>query len=359
MRRATLALSLVVALLAAAAPADAFLLEFLSAKFGGASSAKATAAAAAPAAEPVAVTVAVAAAAAPKPAAAAPRPLLAAAVAAKPAVAAAVAAKPASVAAMAKPAVAAMAKPAAMPAVAAASSAAASASSAACPPKNFDSAANFDLSRYIDGRWYTFAQRPVSYQPPESLFCVTALYTLEDEAKGAEGGVTVRNYSNRGGVNGESMGTSGAGGPEAPSRVGGPPAGAEPFSMIALPHPVGGPNSTNPATAASKLIVGPKAFLQGAPLPVLARMLGPTYQVVAFDEDSYEWAIVISGKPDVEGKDGLCKFGGDSGFWLFSREQVPSEETVAAVQEAAKAVGLDTSDLTPVPQEGCEYEGAK
>lgn len=396
MKRST-ALALLAAVLAAAlaAPSDAFLLELLAAKFGGGAS-SAGAAAPVAAAKPAAVVApAPVAAATTKPAA--PRPLLT-----KPApavVVVAAAAKPA-VATKPAPAVVATTKPA--PAVvAAAAEPAVSAEPAAtsegpsCPPKDFDSAANLDLARYIEKRWYTIAQRPVSYQPPDSLFCVSALYTPLDAAKGAAGGVLVRNYSNRGGVNGGLLGTSGAGkgtaggesgpppevlamlaargGAAGAAGKGGPPAGvltrpaagpggagtAEPFTMIGLPHPVGGPNSTDPETAASKLIVGPKQFLQAAPLPVLAAALGPNYRVAAFDDEDYSWAIVISGTPDVPGKDGLCKFGGDSGFWLFSREPVPSDETREAIEAAAVEIGLDTSDLTPVPQEGCKYEGAR
>jgi lipocalin len=257
---------------------------------------------------------------------------------------------------MPKPAAAKPVVAAAMPADAAAMPAA---TSSACPPQGFDSAADLDLARFVEKRWYTYAQRPVSYQPPDSLYCVSALYTPIDAAKGPSAGVNVRNYSNRGGVNGAPMGTSGAGGPDAPARVGGPPGGKEPFSMIALPHPLGGANSTNPATAASKLIVGPKAFLQGAPLPVLARMLGANYRVVAFDKANYDWAIVVSGNPSVATDNGLCTLGGDGGFWLFSRAPEPTAETRAAVDAAAKAIGLDTSGLTPVPQAGCKYEGAR
>jgi lipocalin len=358
MRRPTALFALAaIAALAAAAPADAFLLELLAAKFGGGSSSSAGAAAPAPAPVAAAAAEPVAAVIATKPA---PRPMMMAKPAAKPAAVAAVAAaKPAP--AVAAAAVAAKPAPAVAAAAAAATPAATAAAAAAapssCPPAGFDSAANLDLSRYIEKRWYTYAQRPVSYQPVESLFCVSALYTPIDEAKGPAGGVNVRNYSNRGGVNGASMGTSGAGGPSAPSRIGGPPAGAEPFSMIALPHPLGGANSTNPDTAASKLIVGPKPFLQGAPLPVLARVLGANYRVVAFDDEDYEWAIVISGTPDVDTGKG-CTVSGDGGFWLFSRTPEPSDETRAAVEAAAEELGLDVSGLTPVPQAGCKYEGA-
>jgi lipocalin len=394
MKRAT-ALALLAAILAAAlaAPADAFLFELFGAKFGTAAAAAAKPAAAA--AAPVAV-------AAKKPVAAAPRPMMMAIT--KPAVVPATQTKPAvlptgPMTTQTKPQVLPTGPARPEPAV----GTAAASSSSRCPPDGFDSAANLDLSKYIEKRWYTLAQRPVSYQPPDSLFCVSALYTPLDAAKGPAGGVTVRNYSNRGGVNGGQLGTSGAGegtagaeqrgppaevlamlaaqaaagGAGAGGGAGGPPAGvamptltrpaagpggagtAEPYEMIALPYPAGGANSSDPATAASKLIVGPKAFLQAAPLPVLARTIGANYRVVAFDEDGYEWAIVVSGTPDVEGEDGLCKFGGDAGFWLFSRAPVPSEETRAAIEEAAVEIGLDTSDLTEVPQEGCKYEGAR
>lgn len=78
-------------------------------------------------------------------------------------------------------------------------------------------------------------------------------------------GVDVINYANMDRVNGPAVGVSGA-------------AGNTSFSLFALPAPGTGP------TAASKLLVGPKAFLANAPAAVAAQQLkapNGNYRVVA------------------------------------------------------------------------------
>ena len=60
----------------------------------------------------------------------------------------------------------------------------------------------------------------------------------------------------------------------------------------------------------------------------------------------------------IESGDGTCKTGSgtnNAGLWLFTREAVATEETVAALRAVAAAKGFDLSVLRPVTQAGCTY----
>jgi len=48
---------------------------------------------------------------------------------------------------------------------------------------------------------------------------------------------------------------------------------------------------------------------------------------------------------------------GNSGFWFFSRKPVDPVGTAAMEAEATR-LGLDTSVLLNVEQQGCTYQGA-
>eukprot|EP00963_Diacronema_lutheri_P010460 scaffold1053_cov332-Pavlova_lutheri.AAC.14 len=198
---------------------------------------------------------------------------------------------------------------------------------AACPPQGYDSVSPFDLDKYVGDPWYVLQQLPISYQPLEELFCVRAQYT-QTEARGifkrrrGDAQVSVLNSASRDGVEGEAF-------------------TAELLAIV--------PDIEDP----SKLAVGP-TFLPSI-------LYGPYWVVAAGPEDTerYEWAIVTGGPPTVETADGCTTGTGvnDSGFWLFSRTALPSnrEELVSELRGIAEGLGLDTSVLVNVPQEGCTY----
>lgn len=75
--------------------------------------------------------------------------------------------------------------------------------------------------------------------------------------------------------------------------------------------------------------------------------------------EGYDWAIVSGGQPTIEsGDDGKCRTGdgvNNSGLWLFTREPVASEDTIAQIRQVLEEKGFDTSVLKPVKQAGCEY----
>ena len=163
------------------------------------------------------------------------------------------------------------------------------------------------------------------YQPVDTLFCVRAQYIPVDSSKPLNG-VTVRNYANRGAVNGPVVGTSGAG-------------SGFPGRLVASV-----PNKNDP----SKLSVGIAAPISNRPL------FGGPYWVVAIAED-YSWAIVTGGAPRTATPEGLCF--PKEGLWFFARSPVDVGAT-AQMQQRAEQLGLDTSVMVPVEQEGCSYEGA-
>ena len=142
------------------------------------------------------------------------------------------------------------------------------------------------------------------------------------------GGVLVQNYANEGRVNGPATGTSGSGGSSG--------------RFIASV-----PNSEDP----SKLNVGFALGNSNTPL------IGAPYWVVYINE-TYDLAIITGGAPTRASADGKCSMEGTGGFWLFSRNPTVGAEGKAQLLEVAAQLGLDTSGLIDVPQEGCLYAGA-
>eukprot|EP01024_Parvocaulis_polyphysoides_P029148 TRINITY_DN262_c0_g2_i1.p1 TRINITY_DN262_c0_g2~~TRINITY_DN262_c0_g2_i1.p1 ORF type:complete len:248 (+),score=30.77 TRINITY_DN262_c0_g2_i1:839-1582(+) len=215
-----------------------------------------------------------------------------------------------------------------------------------CPPPGFNAASPFglnDLEEYISTPWYIQQQMPVSYQPVDQLYCVRAEYVPIDENEISKG-VNVINYSNKGQVNGPASGTSGAGGSNLP--------------LIAIV-----PN----ADQASKLRVGIKQ------LRFIQQITFGDYWIVATGSSSndtqyeFDWAIISGGAPTRKTQGG-CSTGYEwdffrrfqtngVGFWLFTREQVASDETIQTMRETAEGLGFDTYVLVKVEQEGCLYEG--
>eukprot|EP00878_Enallax_costatus_P002066 GHUV01002232.1.p1 GENE.GHUV01002232.1~~GHUV01002232.1.p1 ORF type:complete len:276 (+),score=66.00 GHUV01002232.1:187-1014(+) len=220
-----------------------------------------------------------------------------------------------------------------------------------CPPAGLDSAPNFDLKKYISAPWYPLEMVVVSYQPPRSFYCTRARYIAVNPSDLSRG-VDVINYSNNDRVNGPAVGVSGA-------------AGNNSFALFAVPAPATG------STAASKLLVGPKAFVAKAPATVVAQQLkapNGNYRVVAVGPSKnstlgYDWAIIVGGTSAPSEKNttsGLCtpSKAQDEGLWLFHRNPLAPSSDVQLMKQKAKDLGIDTNRLLPVQQKGCKYEGA-
>jgi lipocalin len=179
-------------------------------------------------------------------------------------------------------------------------------------------------------------QQTNSYQGEDSLYCVTATYDEEGKRQWLRRAISVRNYSNRGQVNG------------------GVTVGEDNILC-----------ATQTRRAPGKLLVAP-CFLP-------SRIFGGPYWVVAVADD-YSWAVVSGGQPDVAGEctvdDSLCTtadsvsgvtgfLGQNQGLWFFTRAQVADNVTLAVMEGAARGLGICTDKLRTVEQEGCKYEGAR
>jgi len=195
---------------------------------------------------------------------------------------------------------------------------------AQCPPEGYNSVSPFSIDAYIGADrtpWYIQQQQAISYQPEESLFCVRARYERLDNGR-----IGVDNSARIGSIDGPQQNAGG-------------------FQLNAVVVDEADP---------SKLAVGP---------PFLPPALYGPYWVVATgpidpDTNEYEWAIVTGGPPNRETESGACIGSGafqNEGFWLFTREQVASQELIDEMRGVAEDLGLDTSLLIPVAQEGCDY----
>ena len=192
--------------------------------------------------------------------------------------------------------------------------------------------AELNITEYLRATWYSQQQQLTSYQPASELFCVSATYNDEPDRTVPffDGFVaSAYNYATRQNVSGE-------------------PANTKDGMVLCA-------RQQDPKVQGG-LSVAP-CFLPNV-------FTGP-YDVVgvgvAADGVKYDWVIVSGGQPSEKQADGLCTtktgtyFGG---LWLFTRETVASDATVAAARAKMADLGISTSQLVDVPQAGCTYDGA-
>jgi len=199
---------------------------------------------------------------------------------------------------------------------------------AQCPPEGYDSVLPFSLDAYVTDNataWYVQQQQPISYQPLNSLYCVRARYTKLDNGR-----IGVDNFARVGSIDGSAQN----------------PGGFQLNAVVRDPE------------VESKLAVGPPFLPPTLYGPYWVVAAGPYSPDDAEWTGTYEWAIITGGPPNAESDNGACIGTGrfqNEGFWLFTREQVASEELVEEMRTIAEGLGLDTSVLVPVEQEGCSY----
>ncbi|WIA23099.1 hypothetical protein OEZ86_010004 [Tetradesmus obliquus] len=209
----------------------------------------------------------------------------------------------------------------------------------------------------MTGPWYSQQQVAGSN---DNLFCIKAEYKIRD-ADNLSKGVVVHNSANKGAVNGELVDLNAL--PGNASSAAGSLAAAIP-SLVAFPAPFNETTDVK-ATADSKLKVGPGIF--ELPYKLGTKFLFNDYWIVAVGESAdaslgYDWAIVTSGSPKNPNiLTGKCRTGNalgtNQGMWLLSRKPVDPEATQTMLAKAA-ALGLDTSSLKPVMQQGCLFGAA-
>ena len=199
-----------------------------------------------------------------------------------------------------------------------------------------DTPDDFDLDTYIEKSWYIQRQQTNTYQPESDLYCIVATYNKEGKRQWGRKAVTVRNYANKGAVNGPS------------------------------------PSADMILCATPRFRFRKPAQLRVAPCLVPVT-LGGDYWVVAF-EPNYEWAIVTGGQPDQKGEcsadESLCTLrtdcnvgflpcvGNGQGLWFFTRDQNPAPAVLTAMENKAAELGICTANMKEVVHTGCNYLGA-
>ena len=184
----------------------------------------------------------------------------------------------------------------------------------------------FNLTTFIDGKWFIHQQMPILYLPARDNFCVTAEYSRLDS-----GGLKVHNYANVNRVNGEVY--------DSDKNIG---------FLGGICADV--PDAKSPA----KLSVGPCYVPKWLPA---AR--GP-YWVLAVGGASasrYDWALISGGQP-TDKEAGGCRTGfgiNNSGLWIFTRSSIRDEALLQKIRSLAEAKGFDLSVLKDVEHKGCNY----
>lgn len=200
---------------------------------------------------------------------------------------------------------------------------------AQCPEISLQTNPPVNVTEYLRSSWYIQEQQINGYQKEEDLFCVVATYNIDENSKVPFfNGQTfsVYNYANKYQVNGESTNNSTV----LCGRI---------------------PDSKNP----EKILVAP-CFLPNL-------LAGPYWIVLAGpEENNYQWAVVSGGQPTVKITNETCttkeKGVNGSGLWILSRDQVLDKETLEMIKKEMLNKGIATSELLPVEQKGCEYNGA-
>lgn len=174
-------------------------------------------------------------------------------------------------------------------------------------------APDFNLSEYVQNRWYVHQQAPTKYVPIEKNYCSYAEYDIRESPTYPWGyTVKVNNY--------------------AEDKDG---------------------NSFGGELCAYEADKKDKAKLGVAPCWLPKSVAGP-YWVLAYDEEE-GYAFVSGGQPNIWTGHG-CKTGDgvlESGLWIFLRTRKRNHAKVKKVREIAKAMGFDLSVLNDVDQTNC------
>ena len=186
--------------------------------------------------------------------------------------------------------------------------------------KNVNTQNNFNITEYLNGKWYIQMQQVTNYLPIEDNYCVTAEYNLSNKKVPFYNGkvISVYNYANKDMVNGENVNKN------------------KNILCARIPN-----NNIK-----SKLLVAP-CFLPN--------LFAGDYWVIAAGPNStkYEWAIVSGGQPNIQYNDGCTT--NNTGFWFFTRDQVASNNLINKLKSISIKNGFSIRKLNNVTQKGCKY----
>eukprot|EP00884_Botryococcus_braunii_P019894 jgi/Botrbrau1/6589/Bobra.0189s0016.1 len=230
-----------------------------------------------------------------------------------------------------------------------------------CPPPGFDSVQPFNLTAFLANYWYIQRSIPLSYAPSYGNYCGVTHYKLIN-ASNPYDGVVLYNYGNYFTVNGPLV--AGSGGP-----IKSPFLNTTVFQLVAqVQDPPSKwkiqPNFPGP-------LLGTLLNVLGVPNPIPVYS-APNFWVVATGtapgKPGYDWAIVTGGPPTFpNNQNGKCAMASPDpitqsmntlGFWFYTRDPVVPKSLIDHMYQVSSDLGLDTSQLLPVEQQGCTYVGA-
>jgi len=194
----------------------------------------------------------------------------------------------------------------------------------ACPVVN--PVDNLNVTEFVRLSWYAQEMQTNEFQTEDTFNCVVATYALDGKSVPFFSGdvISVYNSADQGGVNGDLQNTTLC------ARV------------------------IDPTTPSS---------LSVAPCFLPNKLAGP-YLVVAMGVDDatqeYSWIAVSAGQPTEQYDDGCTTpivGSNGAGLWILTRDPVASQETVDEARQALTDLGYTLSQLLPVNQDGCKYEG--
>jgi len=185
----------------------------------------------------------------------------------------------------------------------------------ACPPADFDTTEDFDLTTFISKRWYIQQQMETKYLPKSQNRCVYAEYKLKEKKTFWGYDVDVHNHAEE----------------------------------VAPPHV----EHDSGSKLCAKVVDKTRGKLEVAPCFLPTALAGP-YWVLDYDEAA-GYALISGGAPKVVAEGG-CRTGtgtNDAGLWIFTREQKRDDALVQKVRDIAAKKGFDLSVLNDVDQTEC------
>lgn len=208
-----------------------------------------------------------------------------------------------------------------------------------CPPPGFDAIPELDFEGYIEARWYSIAQVPVSYQPIEQLYCVYVQYSKVRRPRsllcrifGCTDPITFEVFN--------SAREDSPTGREITVRFEGTITDGENYPARVF---VGYPLIPRPLRRGSNYWI------------VAAGKFNDLVDTVPASDFVYDYALISGGPPsDVGTKtdDGCYN---DSGMWLLSKVPFPPDGVMDAIGNVARGLGIAFDEFAMVQHENCEY----
>jgi hypothetical protein len=202
-------------------------------------------------------------------------------------------------------------------------------STSSCP--SISPMINLNTTEYIRASWYIQEQQITTYQPENTLYCVTQTLNRTNRTVPLFTGpvIEVFNYGNVDNANGRQENENN-------------------FTLCARQV-----NSSNPG-----MILNGPCFLPN-------NFAGPYWVIAAGPEShNYTWAIVSGGPPTVRYQDGNCSTSlrgiNGSGLWLFTRNRYGQDVNylTGMMRDMLRQMGYSVSQLLDVVHRNCSYTGA-